>query len=534
VSGSPDRTVVGALRRRVADGPDAPFVRCGGDWITLAELDARSDNVAAGLVEIGVQAGERVAVLLPNREEIIDLFFATTKVGAVLVPLNAFLKGEFLRYQLADCGASVLVTDGPGYAAAAPLLGLTEIKRLVLLDGIEGDGAVEATSWADVAASTAPAPTGDPGSGDLVSLIYTSGTTGLPKGCMLSHGYYVAGPQALLECGWVEPGDRIFTTWPLFHSSGQVVALMTALVADGSVVFEPQFSATTFLARAAEERATVLAGVGFMGLALLAQPPSPADRAHAVKRSFWIPMAPAQQLAFEERFGIPVLAEAFGQTECFPISMAPAGGDRARHTLGPPTAHYEIKLLGDGDTEVPPGAAGEICVRPKTPGVMYSGYWNKPEETLAAWRNLWHHTGDMARLDDAGRLVFVDRKKDALRRRGENVSSLELEAAILAHPGVAAVAVCAVPSALGEDDVKACVVATPGATLEPDELFEFFKTTLPYFAVPRYVQLREALPANALGRVMKHVMRSEGVPEGTWDFEALGLTVARTERRGEA
>jgi crotonobetaine/carnitine-CoA ligase len=207
---------------------------------------------------------------------------------------------------------------------------------------------------------------------------------------------------------------------------------------------------------------------------------------------------------------------------------------RARHTLGPPTAHYEIRLMDDDDTEVPPGVAGEICVRPRTPGVMYSGYWNRPDETLAAWRNLWHHTGDMARLDEAGRLVFVDRKKDALRRRGENVSSLELEAAILAHPGIAAVAVCAVASPLGEDDIKACVVAGPGAVLEPGELFEFFKNTLPYFAVPRYVQVRDALPVNALGRVMKHVMRDESVPEGTWDFEALGYAVERDERRGNA
>jgi len=245
-------------------------------------------------------------------------------------------------------------------------------------------------------------------------------------------------------------------------------------------------------------------------------------------------MAPAAQLAFEERFGIPVLTEAFGQTECFPISMAPASAERARHTLGPPTAHYELTLRGDDDNEVPPGTPGEICVRPKTPGVMYSGYWNKPEETLAAWRNLWHHTGDMARLDDAGRLVFVDRKKDALRRRGENVSSLELEAAIMAHPGVAAVAICAVPSPLGEDDIKACIVPAPDGTLEPGELFGFFKETLPYFAIPRYVQIREALPANALGRVMKHVMRSEGIPEGTWDFDALGFQVTRDERRSTA
>ncbi|HVW35512.1 MAG TPA: AMP-binding protein [Acidimicrobiia bacterium] len=530
---SADRTVVGALRRRVAAGPDAPFVRCGGDWITLGRLDERSDRVATGLADLGVQAGERVAVLLPNREEIIDLFFATTKLGAVLVPLNAFLKGEFLRYQLADCDASVLVTDGPGLESAGLLLGLTGIKRLILLDGVTGDGSVEEAAWADIAAgSDRTVPAAEPAVTDLVALIYTSGTTGLPKGCMLSHGYYVAGPQTLLECGWVEPGDRIFTTWPLFHSSGQVVALMTALVADGSVVFEPQFSATTFLARAVEEQATVLAGVGFMGLALLAQPASAADRGHGIKRSFWIPMAPAAQIAFEERFGIPVLAEAFGQTECFPISMAPASGERARHTLGPPTSNYEIALLGDDDTEVPPGVAGEICIRPRTPGVMYSGYWNKPDETVAAWRNLWHHTGDMARRDEAGRLVFVDRKKDALRRRGENVSSLELEAAILAHPGVAAVAVCAVASPVGEDDIKACIVPAAGADLDPAGLFDYFKAHLPYFAVPRYVQLRDALPTNALGRVMKHVLRSEGAPEGTWDLESLGLTVAREERRG--
>jgi carnitine-CoA ligase len=526
-----ERTVVGALQRRVAATPDAPFLRCGGDWITLADLDARSDGVAAGLVELGVQAGDRVAVLLGNREEIVDLFFATSKVGAVLVPLNAFLKGEFLRYQLADCGATLLVTDAPGYGAAAPLLALTEIKRLVLLDGVTGDGSVEVTAWADVAGCVGVRPSAERAVTDLVSLIYTSGTTGLPKGCMLSHGYYLAGPEALLECGWVERGDRLFTTWPLFHSSGQVVALMSALVADGSVVFEPQFSASTFLARAAEERATVLAGVGFMGLALLAQPPADSDRGHGIRRSFWIPMAPAQQVAFEERFGIPVLAEAFGQTECFPITMAPASAERARHTLGPPTANYEVALLGDDDTAVPHGTAGEICVRPGTPGVMYSGYWNKPDETVAAWRNLWHHTGDMARRDDAGRLVFVDRKKDALRRRGENVSSLELEAAILAHSGVAAVAVCAVASPLGEDDIKACIVAAPDAALEPAELFDFCRRTLPYFAIPRYVEVRDALPTNALGRVMKHVLRSEGLPRGTWDFEALGLTVARDERR---
>jgi crotonobetaine/carnitine-CoA ligase len=527
-----DRTVTGALRRRVEERPDQPYVKCGGSWITYGELDERSDRVAGGLTALGVQAGDRVAVLLPNREEHLPLFFGAAKIGAVLVPLNAWLKGEFLRYQMADCGASVLVTDGPGLASAAPLLALTGINHLVLLDGAEHDGPAAATSWAEVAASDAKGAVVEPATADLLSLIYTSGTTGLPKGCMLTHGYYCSGPWTMLQNGWTRPGDRMLTAFPLFHTSGQVICLMAAMLADGAVCFEPQFSPGTFITRAIEEEATLLCGVGFMGMAILATPPADTDRAHRLERSIWVPMAPQAQIAWEERFGTPVLQEAFGQTECFPISMLPATAERIRYTLGPATALYEIKLFDDDDHEVPAGRPGEICVRPTEPGVMYSGYWNKPEATVAAWRNLWHHTGDMARQDDQGRLVFVDRKKDAIRRRGENVSSLELEAAIVKHPGVAAVACCALQSPVGEDEIKAVIVPAPDATLEPAGLFEFFKANLPYYAIPRYVQIRDALPVNALGRVMKHVMRDEGVPDGTWDLEALGYAVPREERRG--
>src|SRR5581483_8511700 len=251
------------------------------------------------------------------------------------------------------------------------------------------------------------------------------------------------------------PGDRILTAFPLFHTSGQVICLMAAMLADGSVCFEPQFSAGTFMARAVEEEATVACGVGFMGMAILATPPAETDSAHRLERAIWVPMAPQAQLAWEARFGTPVLQEAFGQTECFPISMLPATAERLRYTLGPPTAHYEIKLFEDEDNEVPVGQPGEICVRPTEPGVMYSGYWNQPEATVAAWRNLWYHTGDMARRDEQGRLIFVDRKKDAIRRRGENVSSLEREAAILKHRGVTAVACCALRSTVSEDEIKA-------------------------------------------------------------------------------
>jgi crotonobetaine/carnitine-CoA ligase len=190
-----------------------------------------------------------------------------------------------------------------------------------------------------------------------------------------------------------------------------------------------------------------------------------------------------------------------------------------------------VRIVDDDDVEVARGDVGEIVVRPLEPDCMFSGYWGRPTETLDTFRNLWHHTGDFGRMDDDGFVSFVDRKKDALRRRGENVSSMELEAAIVRHPKVAEVAVHAVPSAATEDDIKACVVLAPEAETTPQELFGFFEANLPYFAVPRYVEVIPALPKNAVGRVLKHELRAAGVTEGTWDLEALGLVVSREARR---
>jgi crotonobetaine/carnitine-CoA ligase len=191
-----------------------------------------------------------------------------------------------------------------------------------------------------------------------------------------------------------------------------------------------------------------------------------------------------------------------------------------------------MAVVDDDDMEVPPGTVGEIVVRPANADVFFfQGYWNKPEATLESFRNLWHHTGDYGYVDDDGDVFFVDRKKDSVRRRGENVSSFEVEAAILEHPGVVQVAITAVPSPLGEDDIRASIVTAADITLEPEKLFAFFREQLPYFAIPRYVDIRESLPVNAMGRVMKDLLSEEGVPESAWDLEALGFTVPRDERR---
>lgn len=214
--------------------------------------------------------------------------------------------------------------------------------------------------------------------------------------------------------------------------------------------------------------------------------------------------------------------------------MSSVDGPRKPGSAGRPAPHVEVAVVDDDDDILPTGQVGEIVVRPRVSDTFFSGYWDEPAATLATWRNLWHHTGDLGRQDQDGTLWILDRKKDAVRRRGENVSAVELENAIRMHPLVKEVAVHAVPSDIGDDDIKACIVLQPESTLEPEELFAYFKRTLPYFAVPRYVEFLPALPVNAVGRVTKVTLREQGLTTTTLDLEALGLVVERTERRGKS
>jgi len=245
-----------------------------------------------------------------------------------------------------------------------------------------------------------------------------------------------------------------------------------------------------------------------------------------------IPFVPDQQQQFLDRFGAVVLSQLYGQTECGAITYARLSEERNLGSIGRPAPYLDVRLHDDDDREVPTGEIGEIVVRQKVPNALYLGYWRKPEATIETWRNLWHHTGDYGRADADGFITFVDRKKDALRRRGENVSSQELERAIASHPKIAEAAVVGLPSPMTEDDIKACIVlAAADDPPAPDELFDFFKQVLPYFAIPRYLEVVPELPKNATLRVMKHLLREKGVTAETWDLEAMGYAVTREERR---
>jgi crotonobetaine/carnitine-CoA ligase len=372
----------------------------------------------------------------------------------------------------------------------------------------------------------------DPESDDLVCILYTSGTTGMPKGCMINNGYLVHMPLAHAMNGWFTREDTSLCPLPLYHGFA-LSALMDALVVGCRVSFDPVFNASTLIARARAIGASQIFGVGAMAAALLRTPPAAGDTEHSVDRGIFIPLAPDVQVVLEERFHMRAICEGYGQTEVVPATMG--SGEAAvwlgRSSAGKRVPWLDVQVVDEADRVLTPGETGEIVVRPLEPYSMFSGYWRKEQATLEAWRNLWHHTGDLGCFDVEGRLYFVDRKKDALRWRGENVSSLELERAIAGHPLVAQVAVHATPAGVREDDIKACLVLEPGAEVAPEELFEFFRENLPYYAVPRYVEFVGALPTNAVGRVQKHKLRAQWNTSDTIDLQELGLVVAREDRR---
>lgn len=526
-------TIASLLRAQAALHPDRPYIKCGGDWLTLRDLDGIADRVAGGLADLGVAKGDRVAVLLTNCQELIEVFYACAKLGAILVPVNCFLKGEFLCHQLADAEPRVLVSDDIGHRAAMDADPDSTVQRRVLVgDGDLGES-VTAKPYRELKAKdreTSALPQIE--ARDPLAILYTSGTTGKSKGCIIPNGYYFGNAKANRDAEWVLPGDRIVTAFPLFHLGGQHV-MVSALANEASVCINTTFSASTFIADAIAEGATSLFGVGPMAMALLAQPDTATSGpAHRFRMAMFTPLSESAQHAFRDRFGTPLVAGGYGQTECSPITSSDLHGVRKAGTLGRPVDHLEVAIVDGADCPVAPGQVGEIVVRPKIPNMVFGGYWNNAEATVKASSNMWHHTGDYGTLDADGFLTYVDRKTDSLRRRGENLSSFELESAIMKHPAVAQVAITAVESPLGEDDIKATLVWRAGASATPAEMFEFFRDVLPYFAIPRYVEAREELPAGPLGRVMKHVLRAEGLGEGTWDLEEMGLRVEPDARRG--
>jgi crotonobetaine/carnitine-CoA ligase len=377
-------------------------------------------------------------------------------------------------------------------------------------------------------APTGPAPAVVVRPADLACFIYTAGTTGPSKGCMLSHNYIVSLADQIARAWQRRPDDVVLTPLPLFHFNAISVCVVGPLVTGGAASIVRRFSVSKFWPEVRRTKATMVSLLGSLAILIADAADHPDQVGHRLRLCAAAPIPPDTDRIWRERFGCATFSGGYGLTEASLISMLPAGETNRLGAAGKPNRHdFEVAIVDDDDAEVAAGVTGEIVCRPRRPNVMFAGYWRRPEETVAVLRNLWFHTGDLGRVDDDDFLYFVDRKKDYLRRRGENISSFEMERIFHDHDAIQDVAVHSVPSDVGEDDVKVTAVLIDDGSLTEEELCRWAVDHVPYFAVPRYIEFRPDLPRNPVGRVLKYRLRDDGVTPTTWDREAAGITFER-------
>ena len=519
------------LQQKARKNGDRPALRFEHRTLSYRELDRETDRVAAGLAAAGVGAGDRVAVLLWNTPEFPLVWFGAAKRGAVLVPLNTALKGEILRYELADSEPTALVVDHRLWSAYEPLRESLGIPNEWVVAPADGTGnlpeAVRLFSELPRDRGTDPLPEIRPC--DPVSVMYTSGTTGPPKGAIIPHEKQIVTPLEIGLRSRLGPGSVLFTALPLFHCNAQEMTALTALLNDLTAAFDERFHASTYWETAARFGATHVSLLISMVNVLFKQPAKPTDLGHGVRTALTAGATRAIWPEFERRFGLTIV-ELYGMTECGCTTLMNPP-DRIRvGSVGTPLAFVEADVVDDEDRPVPPETRGELVVRPRAPYSMFLGYLNKPEKTVESWRNLWFHTGDYVWQDEEGYYYFVERKKDVIRRRGENIAPYDVEQVLNQHPMVFETVVVGVPSPLGEEDVKAYVQLKPGAKVEARELFEFAAQRLPFFMVPQFLEFVSEIPKTANQKAQRYLLRSRPPGPGTVDRDSLGIHVTRPPR----
>ncbi len=542
-------TLPSVLEYQAVHRADRPFI----SWLdsgaprSFAEVNASSNRLAHGFKAIGVGKGDRVGILLPNCLEFIYAWFALTKLGAVELAISDAYKGTFLAHPIRLGQPRILIST------AELALRLVEIE-----DDVPSVECIYLVSSAGSADAALPAfkriklkpfdslysdEDRNPGIAvkpqDPAAVLMTSGTTGPSKGVVMPHSQFYFFAEEDVQLMRLRETDVYMTGFPLFHGNAQFLTVYPCLIAGAHVVLYPRFSASDWAGRASRSGATVTNLLGATMAFILAQPPSDADRAHKVRCIYAAPLSPDLGARFTERFGVEEYVDGFGQTEISNVFMTPPGAPRPPGASGVLVEQFFEVRLADPETDepVPEGEAGELLVRHKLPGIICSEYLGMPQKTVETWRNLWFHTGDCLRRDAAGWYYFVDRVKDALRRRGENISSFEVESGLRSHPAVAECAVIGVRAdeSAGEDEVMACVVLKQNEQVAPEALIVWADSRLPAFMVPRYLEFMPSLPQTATEKVKKKDLRERGITAATWDRVAAGCRLAsEAGKRGVA
>ena len=527
-------TLAHVLEHQARTRPERPFL----SWtdaqapLSYADVNTQVNRLAHGLAAFGVKKYSHVCILLPNCLEFIFTWFALNKLGAVEVAISDAYKGSFLAHPLQLSGSSILVTTPTLAARLLEIEDQIPIEHVVLV----GDAAAEPSSelpalrrvklhrFADLVSDLTHNPPDVVTPQDPAAVLLTSGTTGPSKGVVMPHSQFYFFAEEDVQLTRLTQEDVYMTAFPLFHGNAQFLTVYPCLIAGAHCVLYARFSASDWARRAHHSGATVTNLLGATMAFICSQPPSEHDRAHRVRRIYAAPLSPDLAGPFSQRFGVHEFVDGFGQTEISNVFMTPPGAARPPGASGVLVDQwFEVKLADPETGEaVPEGQVGELLVRHKHPGIISTEYLGMPDKTIESRRDLWFHTGDALRRDAQGWYYFVDRVKDALRRRGENISSFEVEAVLRGHPAVADCAVVGVPAdqQAGEDEVMAFIVPRDpreGCTPDYAELAAWCDARMPSFMVPRYFDTLDELPRTPTEKVRKKVLRERGVGPQTWD-----------------
>lgn len=520
------RTLPEILRLQAARHGDKLLIASPTRSITYAEAPEVAARNASRLRTAGAGVGDRVVAFLSDGMELLELWFGAAWLGAILAPINTAFRGEQLRRALAVADPALIVTERAllphlcHLATPPPNAARFWVMDAAAVADLKSEAPVEPLPPAGAPLAAHAAQPGDP-----IAILYTSGTSGPAKGVICPHGQFFWWGVLTGEALEVSSKDVLFTTLPFFHINA-LNTLWQALLSGAVFAFRNRFSASRHWAEARQAGATVTYLLGAMANILLKAPSGPADREHSIRIAL-SPATPAEVAAqFQDRFGIRLI-DGYGSTETN-LVMSNALGDYAPGTMGRVVEGFEARIVDAQDRELPARTPGELALRHAEPFSFASGYFGDPKATATAWRNLWFHTGDRAMRDERGVYHFVDRAKDAIRRRGENISSWEVEQALLTHPEVENAAVVGVPAELGEEEVMAFVAPRDNSPPAPEAIIRFLQTRLAYFAIPRYLEFVDKLPKTENGKVRKQALKERGIGPATWDREQSDLQAGQS------
>ena len=511
------------LARRGRDDGASTFCFFDDSRITFAELERSVKRLATGLASLGLGPGDRVAVMLTNHPDHVVAFLALATLGVTQIPINIHLRGLGLRYVVEHSEARAILADQRfSTEIASTLTNPTHLELFVWRGEAVTPTTGRSLSLDDVmSAGTTSSPTAAPPSDHVVSITYTSGTTGPPKGVMLGEKPYLMAGLVAGRLADVRPGDVMLTWEPLYHIGGSQVIVACLRYGVPMALLE-RFSASAFWDEARRFKATQMHYLGGVLGLLLKQPARPDDHAHSV-RIAWGGGAPAHLWEpFERRFGVRI-REAYGMTEAASFTTINLEGRVG--SIGRPVPHFEVKILTDDGRTAAPHETGQIVVREREPGLFMNGYFKDPERTAEALRDGWLHTGDFGARDADGFFYFAGRRRDRLRRRGENVSAWEIEQVVGMHADVEACAAIGVASEIGDEDVKIFVKPVAGRRLDPLDVIRWCERHLAYFQIPRYVEMIDAFPLTPTERIRKDQLSASVA--GCWDLQRSGYTVRR-------